>query len=115
MEVEWATDKMILQQVLPLPWVQDIFFNIDSDYESIDAYERRHSEECLAPIESAITYQNRTIKVSREAILAGLAEGIREHKNYVIYGEGGWKARVLKYFGPKWKTRIIKLKRKMLG
>lgn len=89
MEVEWATDKMILQQVLPLPWVQDIFFNIDSDYESIDAYERRHTEECLAPIESAITYQDQTIKVSRETILTGLAEGIREHKHYVIHGEGG--------------------------
>lgn len=30
-------------------------------------------------------------------------------------GSGGWKARVLALVGPKWKTRIIKLKRKILG
>ena len=39
-----------------------------------------------------------------------------EHKGESSWAEkGGWKARVLKCFGPKWKTRIIKLKRKMLG
>lgn len=27
----------------------------------------------------------------------------------------GWKARLLKFFGPKWRTRLIKMKRKMMG
>lgn len=29
--------------------------------------------------------------------------------------ERGWKAKVMRMFSPKWKTRIIKLKRKLLG
>lgn len=29
--------------------------------------------------------------------------------------EKGWKAKVMRMFGPKWKTRIIKLKRKIFG
>lgn len=39
-----------------------------------------------------------------------------EHKGESSWAEkGGWKARVLKCFGPQWKTRIIKLKRRILG
>jgi len=39
-----------------------------------------------------------------------------EHKGESSWAEkGGWKARVLKCFGPKWKTRLIKIKRKLLG
>ena len=39
-----------------------------------------------------------------------------EHMGESSWAEkGGWKAKVLKWFGPKWKTRIIKLKRKLLG
>ncbi len=39
-----------------------------------------------------------------------------EHKGESSWAEkGGWKARVLSFFGPQWKTRIIKLKRKLLG
>lgn len=30
-------------------------------------------------------------------------------------GSGGWKENVLKFVGPKWKTRIIKIKRRLLG
>jgi len=30
-------------------------------------------------------------------------------------GNGGWKSKVLALMGPKWKTRIIKFKRKLLG
>ena len=29
--------------------------------------------------------------------------------------KGGWKAKVMRIFSPKWKTRIIKLKRSLLG
>lgn len=39
-----------------------------------------------------------------------------EHKGESSWAEkGGWKATVLSLFGPQWKTRIIKLKRKLLG
>lgn len=39
-----------------------------------------------------------------------------EHKGESSWAEkGGWKARVLRCFGPKWKTRLIKMKRKMMG
>ena len=39
-----------------------------------------------------------------------------EHKGISSWAvNNSWKARVLKCFGPKWKTRIIKLKRKILG
>jgi len=30
-------------------------------------------------------------------------------------GNGGWKSRVLAFVGPKWKTRIIKAKRRIIG
>lgn len=44
------------------------------------------------------------------------AETYCEHLGESSWAEkGGWKAKVLKWFGPKWKTRIIKLKRKLLG
>lgn len=44
------------------------------------------------------------------------AETYCEHKGESSWAEkGGWKATVLSLFGPQWKTRIIKLKRKLLG
>ena len=43
------------------------------------------------------------------------AETYCEHKGESSWAEkGGWKATVLSLFGPQWKTRIIKLKRKLL-
>lgn len=37
-----------------------------------------------------------------------------EHKGESSWAvNNSWKAKVLKYFGPKWKTRLIKLKRKI--
>lgn len=39
-----------------------------------------------------------------------------EHKGESSWAvNNSWKAKVLKCFGPKWKTRVIKLKRKLLG
>lgn len=39
-----------------------------------------------------------------------------EHKGLHSWsGNGGWKAKVLNVFGEKWKTKLIKLKRKLLG
>ena len=38
-----------------------------------------------------------------------------EHKGESSWAQKGWKAKVLRILGPKWKTRIIKLKRKLLG
>lgn len=38
------------------------------------------------------------------------------HRGLHSWGDnGGWKNRVLSFFGPKWKTRVIKLKRKIFG
>ena len=43
------------------------------------------------------------------------AETYCEHKGESSWAEkDGWKATVLSLFGPQWKTRIIKLKRKLL-
>ena len=37
-----------------------------------------------------------------------------EHKGESSWAENtGWKAKLLKFFGPKWRTRLIKLKRKI--
>lgn len=39
-----------------------------------------------------------------------------EHKGESSWAvNNSWKAKVLKCFGPRWKTRLIKLKRKLLG
>ena len=39
-----------------------------------------------------------------------------EHKGLHSWsGEGGWKAKLLSLFGQKWKTRLIKIKRRILG
>ena len=39
-----------------------------------------------------------------------------EHKGESSWAENtGWKAKLLKFFGPKWRTRLIKLKRKIFG
>ena len=39
-----------------------------------------------------------------------------EHKGESSWAvNNSWKAKVLKCFGPKWKTRLIKLKRKIFG
>ena len=39
-----------------------------------------------------------------------------EHKGLHSWsGDGGWKARLLGLFGQKWKTRLIKIKRRILG
>lgn len=49
-------------------------------------------------------------------------EDVRTSETYCIHrglhswsGNGGWKARILACFGPQWRTRIIKLKRWLLG
>ncbi|MGN1157275.1 MAG: hypothetical protein ACI4TK_13960, partial [Agathobacter sp.] len=42
------------------------------------------------------------------------AETYCEHKGESSWAvNNSWKAKVFKYFGPKWKTRLIKLKRKI--
>lgn len=38
-----------------------------------------------------------------------------EHKGESSWAKQGWKGRVLAALGPKWRTRMIKLKRKLLG
>ena len=39
-----------------------------------------------------------------------------EHKGLHSWsGDGGWKAKVLNFVGGKWKTRLIKIKRRFLG
>lgn len=38
-----------------------------------------------------------------------------EHKGESSWARQTWKAKVLKCLGPKWKTRMIKIKRKILG
>jgi hypothetical protein len=39
-----------------------------------------------------------------------------EHKGLHSWsGNGGWKAKLLSIIGPKWKTRLIKWKRRLLG
>lgn len=39
-----------------------------------------------------------------------------EHKGLHSWsGSGGWKEKLLRVFGEKWKTKLIKLKRKLLG
>lgn len=39
-----------------------------------------------------------------------------EHMGESSWAENtGWKAKLLKFFGPKWRTRLIKLKRKIFG
>ena len=39
-----------------------------------------------------------------------------EHKGESSWAVNtGWKARLLKFFGPKWRTELIKLKRKIMG
>ena len=39
-----------------------------------------------------------------------------EHKGLHSWsGNGGWKAKLLSIIGPKWKTRLIKIKRRILG
>lgn len=38
-----------------------------------------------------------------------------EHKGVSSWAKQGWKGRVLAALGPKWRTRMIKLKRKLLG
>lgn len=38
-----------------------------------------------------------------------------EHMGESSWAEQNWKGRVLRWLGPKWKTRIIKFKRRILG
>ena len=38
-----------------------------------------------------------------------------EHKGESSWAKKGWKAKVMRFLSPKWKTRIIKMKRKLLG
>jgi hypothetical protein len=38
-----------------------------------------------------------------------------EHKGESSWAKQGWKGRVLAALGPKWRTRLIKMKRKLLG
>ena len=38
-----------------------------------------------------------------------------EHMGESSWAKKGWKAKVMRFLSPKWKTRIIKMKRKLLG
>ena len=89
LKVEWVTDKMILDQVARIKWMRDVFFEVNNDYEDLYAFERRNTEELLAPIETNIIYENQPIKVPRTQIIDKLVDGISHHKSYVIHGEGG--------------------------
>lgn len=89
LKVEWVTDKMILDQVAHIKWMRDVFFEVNNDYEDLYAFERRNTEELLAPIETNIIYENQPIKVPRTQIIDKLVDGISHRKSYVIHGEGG--------------------------
>ena len=38
-----------------------------------------------------------------------------EHKGVSSWAQKTWKAKLLDFFGPQWRTRLIKLKRRMMG
>ena len=38
-----------------------------------------------------------------------------EHKGESSWAQQSWKGRLMQYVGPKWRTRLIKLKRKLFG
>ena len=49
-------------------------------------------------------------------------EDVRTEETYCIHrglhswsGSGGWKVKILSFFGPRWRTRLIKLKRYFFG
>lgn len=89
LKIEWATDKMILQQVAQESWIQDVFFTVDSDYETLHDNEKRHLNNVLNPIECTIAYQDIPIKIPREQIISQIKDGIYNGKSYLIHGEGG--------------------------
>lgn len=89
LKIEWTTDKMILQQVVQESWIQDVFFTVESDYETLYNSEKNHLKNVLNPIKSAIVYQDKPIKIPREQIITQIKDGIYKGTKYVIYGEGG--------------------------
>jgi hypothetical protein len=89
LKVEWATDKMILDQVAQYDWIHDVFFSIDSDYESLCEYEKETTKHILNPIGTVIHFRNQDIKINRDGILSELYDGIINHSHFVLHGEGG--------------------------
>ena len=89
LEIEWSTDKMILDQVAGIEWIYDVFFSVDSIYATLYAAETKNTESILNPIESEINFQGKRVKVPRTSLLSQLKDKIAAHTHCVIYGEGG--------------------------
>lgn len=87
--IEWATDKMIIDQVAQYDWIRDVFFSTDSDYESLHDFERKNTKNILNPIGTVIQFRNKDIKINRDGILSQLYDGIINHSHFILHGEGG--------------------------
>lgn len=89
LSIEWATDKMILDQAAQCDWIRDIFFSVDSDYELLYEFEKKNTEHILNPIGTVITFRDKEIKISRDKVLSQLYDGIINNSHFVLHGEGG--------------------------
>ena len=87
--IEWATDKMILDQAAQYDWIRDVFFSTDSDYELLYDFEKKNTANILNPIDTKIKFHTNEIKINRDKILSLIYDGMINHFHFVLHGEGG--------------------------
>ena len=87
--IEWVNDKMILDHVVKIDWVYEVFFEIESPTERLIKAEESNTNTILAPIHTSIIANEAEIKINysseREKIIAAVQQG----KHVVVYGDGG--------------------------
>lgn len=89
MDIEWVTDKMILDQVAPTDWIYDVFFNNEPNLQTYYGKEKKNTERIFQNIYSAIEFGDKIIKINRDSLVSELENGIRNHEHFVISGDGG--------------------------
>lgn len=89
LQIEWSSDKMILDQVAHVNWIYDLFFGTEPNLFSLIEEENSNTQSMLIPIQSQIQMGDKSLKVDRENVISQLCDGIGTHNHFVLHGEGG--------------------------
>lgn len=100
-EILWQVPSHFeLQLALPEnKYIQDLFFNLESDGADLIDEIVKHNENILQAIQTEINFNGNQIKIERSGIIEQLNHSLGHSKNIIISGEGGCgKTAVLKEF-----------------
>ncbi|MCM1349469.1 MAG: hypothetical protein NC338_08665 [Firmicutes bacterium] len=89
LEIEWITDKMILDQAARYEWIYDLFFNNGQSLEELVRTEIEHTKSYFKTINNSIKFADKTIKVSHTDFVENIANTIGPHSHFIIHGNGG--------------------------